>query len=102
MESENQSEVEWIQQLQLVERRLDRIASWLSVELGFETNAEGNVNRRMNEAMENSSEALSLLRGEKDQIGLVGKVELLFRSWHILLSLVAALAGYLVRLVTES
>lgn len=102
MESEKQMNVELTQQLQRMERRLDRITSCLSAELGFETNTEGNVNRRMNETMKNSSEALSLLRGEKDQIGLVGKVELLFRSWHVLLSLVAALAGYLVRLVTES
>ncbi|MEM8944120.1 MAG: hypothetical protein AAGD11_02975 [Planctomycetota bacterium] len=88
--------------LHRLERQVDKIASWLGAELGYEANSEGNLNRKMNEMQAKAAEALSLLRGENDQVGLVGKVELLFRSWHILLSLVAALGGYIVRLVTES
>lgn len=90
------------ERVQDLERRHDRLTAWLGSELGYDTNAEGNVNRLMNETHKRSTEALTLLRGERDQIGLVGKVELLFRSWHVLLSLVAALAGYIVRMVTES
>lgn len=102
MDGGNHSDAETSQQLQNLERRVDRLTSWLSSELGYDSNSEGNVNRLMNETHKRCTEALNLLRGEKDQIGLVGKVELLFRSWHVLLSLVAALAGYIVRLVTES
>ncbi len=102
MDKAKQCEAELLQRVQQLERKFERIASWLGSELGYDTEAEGNVNRTMNETNRRSTEALTLLRGEKDQIGLVGKVEILFRSWHILLSLVAALAGYLVRLVTES
>lgn len=90
------------QRLQQLERRLDRITSWLSSELGYETSAEGNVNRLMKETHNKATQALNLLRGENEQIGLVGKVELLFRSWHVLLSLIAALGGYIVRMITES
>ncbi len=102
MEKANQCEAEIVQRVQHLERKFDRLTSWLGSELGYGIEAEGNLNRVMNETHRKSSEALTLLRGEKDQIGLVGKVEILFRSWHVLLSLVAALAGYLVRLVTES
>lgn len=97
-----QEEADSDKQLQQLERRLDRLIAWLNSELGYETSAEGNVNRLMKETHNRATEALNLLRGEGDQIGMLGKVELLFRSWHVLLSLVAALAGYIVRLVTES
>lgn len=100
--SNRSDEGESSQRLQQLERRLDRITSWLSSELGYETSAEGNVNRLMKETHNKATQALSLLRGENEQIGLVGKVELLFRSWHVLLSLIAALGGYIVRMITES
>lgn len=84
------------------ERQLERISSWLRSELGYDSESQGNVNRLMNQAHDKADEALSLLRGKDDQMGIVAKTELLFRSWHILLSVIAALGGYIVRMVTES
>lgn len=96
------SEKPCTEQLREVEFQLQRLCSWLRSELGYDSDSPGNVNRHMNETDRKASEALNLLRGEKDQIGIVGKVELLFKSWHVLLSVITLLAGYILRLLTET
>jgi len=90
------------EQLRDVAFRLERLCSWLRSEFGYDSDSPGNVNRNMNEINRKANEAVNLLRGEKDQIGIVGKVELLFKSWHVLLSVITLLVGYILRMLTET
>lgn len=89
------------QQLQQLEMRHDRLASWLRSELGYDSQTEGNVNRRLKETHAVAAETLKLLRGEGSDMGLIGRVEVLSKSWNVLLCAVTALAGYIVRFFTE-
>jgi hypothetical protein len=73
----------------------------LRAELGYGTESEGNVHRRLQETHAVASETLKLLRGEGSNMGLIGRVEILTKSWNVLLCAVTALVGYLARLLTE-
>lgn len=84
------------------ETQMRMLHAWLRSELGYNSESEGNVKRLMNETHEKATEAIDLLRGTGSDTGIIGKVDLLFRSWYVLLSLVTALGGYIVRMVTES
>ncbi len=88
-------------QLRCLEQRHDRLCSWLRSELGYDSESEGNVNRRLQETQDIAAETLKLLRGEGNQMGIIGRVEVLSKTWNVLLCSVTALAGYIIRLFTE-
>ena len=79
----------------------DRLDTWLRVELGYDMESEGNVHRRLQETHAIAAETLKLLRGEGSNLGLIGQVEILTKSWNVLLCAVTALIGYVARLLTE-
>ena len=87
--------------LRRLEMEHDRLCAWLRAELGYDTESEGNVHRRLQENHEVASETLKLLRGEGSNMGLIGRVEILTKSWNVLLCAVTAFVGYLARLLTE-
>ena len=89
-------------ELRRLEMQHDRLCAWLRAELGYDTESEGNVHRRLQETHEVAAETLKLLRGEGNNMGLIGRVEILTKSWNVLLCTVTAFVGYLARLLTES
>lgn len=88
-------------ELRRLETQHDRLCAWLRAELGYDTESEGNVHRRLQETHEVAAETLQLLRGEGSNMGLIGRVEILSKSWNVLLCSVTAFVGYLARLLTE-
>jgi len=88
-------------QLRQLESRHIRLCSWLRSELGYDSESEGNVNRRLQETHDIAAETLKLLRGEGTEMGIIGRVAVLTKSWNVLLCSVTALAGYIIRLFTE-
>lgn len=88
-------------ELRRLETQHDRLCAWLRSELGYDTESEGNVHRRLQETHEVASETLKLLRGEGTNMGLIGRVEILTKSWNVLLCAVTAFVGYIARLFTE-
>lgn len=84
-----------------LEMQHDRLCVWLRAELGYDTESEGNVHRRLQETHAVAFETLKLLRGEGSNMGLIGRVEILTKSWNVLLCALTALVGYLARLLTE-
>ncbi len=90
-----------VTQLRRLEQRHDQLCSWLRSELGYDSKNEGNVNRRLQETQKIAAETLKLLRGEGNRMGVIGQVEVLSKTWNVLLCAITALAGYIVRLFTE-
>lgn len=77
------------------------LSSFLGVELGYHTPAPGNVHRRIDEAQALAKAAYDLLRGKESEMGLIGRVEVLTKTWNVLLCAITALGGYIVRMLTE-
>ena len=100
-DSNHHREPNLLDEFRNLEHRHERLCSWLRSELGFDSESEGNVNRRLQETHDLAAETLKLLRGEGNQMGIIGRVEVLTKSWNVLLCSVTALAGYIIRLITE-
>ncbi|MEM9187013.1 MAG: hypothetical protein AAGB00_11005 [Planctomycetota bacterium] len=73
-----------------------RISAYLKSELGFDSDAQGSVNRLMSETWQKVCGHERLLRGEGEQIGIVGWVQLLRRTWWGVLVALGTLGGYVV------
>lgn len=73
-----------------------RVTSYLRSELGYESESPGNVNRLMAETWQMVSGHERLLRGEGDQLGMVGWVQLLRRTWWGVLVALGTVTGYVV------
>lgn len=71
-----------------------RITAYLRSELGFDSESAGNINRRMTETWEIVRAHEKLLRGEGDQLGLVGWVQVLRRTWWSAVVALGTLSGY--------
>ncbi|MEM6507726.1 MAG: hypothetical protein AAF711_19995 [Planctomycetota bacterium] len=73
-----------------------QITAYLRSELGYDTDAVGSVNRRLSEAHRMIQLHESLLRGERDELGLIGWVHLLRRTWWAALVALGTLTGFVV------
>lgn len=46
-------------------------------------------------------ETSHVLRGKDDEIGLVGRVQILWRSWYVVLTFAGAVVGYITKSVVD-
>ena len=75
--------------------KVDRLRAYLTSELGLESEAVGNVNRHLNDLRRDIHDMAQLLRGEKDDLGLIGWVNILKRSYVMLWTTIAGVVGTL-------
>lgn len=87
--------------VQELESKFKFMTSWLRSELGYDTESSGNVKRLMSEAHRIAVDNQKILRGDGDKVGMVGKFDVIFRTWQGLLTALALLGGYVLRLLTE-
>lgn len=72
-----------------------RVVTYLRSELGYESDAPGNINRLMSETWQRVCTHEKLLRGEGDQLGIVGWVQVLRRTWWGAMVALGTLSGYI-------
>lgn len=85
-----------------VEREIAQIVVYLRGELGYQTESLGSLRRQVqeNEMMIRAMD--QTLRGRGEDLGLVGWVTVLRRSWIALVALLGAAFGYLLNDVVDT
>ena len=72
-----------------------RQSQFLRTELGYQTDVPGSLRAAVEENQRMLREIERTLRGAGDQLGIVGWVTVLRRTWIALVALLGAAAGYL-------
>lgn len=85
-----------------LETQLAAVVAYVRAELGYDGDAPGSLRRQVEEhdAMIRSIEGT--LRGRGDELGLVGWMMVLRRSWITLVALLGAAAGYVMNDVMDA
>ena len=85
-----------------VETQLVHLAAYLRNELGYQSDAPGGIRRQIEE---NSAMIRAIdvtLRGQGDELGLVGWMMVLRRTWIAMVALLGAALGYLANDVMDA
>jgi hypothetical protein len=85
-----------------LETQLVQVVAFLRSELGYQTEQPGNLRRQIEEHELMISAIESTLRGAGDELGLIGWVMVLRRSWITIVALLGTALGYLLNDVVHS
>jgi hypothetical protein len=85
-----------------IETQLVHLAAFLRSELGYQSEAPGNLRRQVEEQARMIATIDQALRGQGDELGLVGWVMVLRRTWITMVALLGAALGYLLNDVVDS
>jgi hypothetical protein len=84
-----------------LEDQLLQITAYLRGELGYQTDASGSLRRQVEENARMITTIDDTLRGRGDELGLVGWMMVLRRTWITMVALVGAALGYLLNDVVD-
>jgi len=84
-----------------MEDQLLQITAYLRGELGFQTDGAGSLRRQVEENARMITTIDDTLRGRGDELGLVGWMMVLRRTWITMVALVGAALGYLLNDVVD-
>ena len=79
-----------------------QIVGFLRRELGFHTAGGGRVGRQIQENSQMLRDIETMLRGRGDELGLIGWMMVLRRSWITLVALLGAALGYFLNDVVDA
>lgn len=87
---------------EVIETQLAAVVAYLRAELGYDGESPGSLRRQVeeNEAMIHAIEGT--LRGRGDELGLVGWMVVLRRTWITLVALLGAAFGYVLNDVVDT
>jgi hypothetical protein len=85
-----------------IETQLVHLAAFLRSELGYQSEAPGNLRRQIEEHAQMIATIDNALRGRGDELGLVGWMMVLRRTWITMVALLGAALGYLLNDVVDS
>lgn len=85
-----------------LETQLVHVVAFLRSELGYQTELPGNLRRQLEEQEQMISAMDNTLRGAGDELGLIGWVVVLRRSWITLVALLGTALGYFLNDVVHS
>lgn len=80
---------------------ISRVSSYLSSELGYQSELPGNLRRQVEENQRMIRDIEQTLRGVGSEIGVVGWISIFRRTWITLVALLGAAAGYLANDVVD-
>lgn len=85
-----------------LEAQVAQLAAYLRSELGYQTDAAGNLRRQLEEHGQMIRTMDDTLRGRGDDLGLVGWMMVLRRTWIAMVALLGAAFGYLLNEVVDT
>jgi hypothetical protein len=85
-----------------MESQLAAIAAYLRGELGFETETPGALRRQVEEQGQTIRTIDETLRGRGEELGLVGWMMVLRRTWITMVALLGAAFGYVMNDVIDT
>ena len=77
-----------------IETQVAAIVAYLRAELGYDGDVPGNLRRQMEENSQMIRTIDHTLRGQGDELGLVGWMMVLRRTWITMVALLGAAIGY--------
>jgi hypothetical protein len=80
---------------QQLETQLAGVVAYLRGELGYDSDAAGSLRRQVEEHTHMIRSMDDALRGRGDELGLVGWMMVIRRTWITLVALLSAACGYL-------
>lgn len=81
--------------------QLVHVISYLRSELGYDSDAPGNLPRHVQENYRMIRTIEDTLRGTGDELGVVGWISIFRRTWITLVALLGAAAGYVLNDVVD-
>jgi hypothetical protein len=85
-----------------LETQLAAVVSYLRAELGYDGEAPGSLRRQVEENANMIRMFDQTLRGQGDELGLVGWMMVLRRTWITMVALLGAAFGYLLNDVVDA
>jgi hypothetical protein len=85
-----------------LETQLVHVAAYLRNELGYQSDLPGSVRRQLEENSMMIRAIDQTLRGQGDELGLVGWMMVLRRTWITMVALLGAALGYLMNDVMDA
>src|SRR3954447_25927591 len=85
-----------------LETQLVHVIAFLRSELGYQTELPGNLRRQVEEHEQMITTIDSTLRGRGDELGLIGWMMVLRRTWISIVALMSTAVGYLLNDVVHS
>jgi len=85
-----------------IETQVAAMAAYLRAELGYDGDWPGNLRRQLEENTAMIRTMDQTLRGQGDELGLVGWTQVLRRSWITMVALLGAALGYVMNDLMEA
>ena len=85
-----------------IETQLVHLGAYLRHELGYQTDAPGSIARQLEENTAMIRAIDQTLRGQGDELGLVGWMMVLRRTWIAMVALLGMALGYVVNDVVDA